>query len=147
MLTRRYLIENFCKQCGDLTMAIKSTICGYSSRIYERRSNGILSTLNTSRPSTGSGTASTARSNLYKIFMLFPLLLYAFSPTIEGPAWNLFDSFWWETEQSRMAHPCRQAHQGRMSPRVISKLPSFSLLPNATLSALTPPPALLHALT
>src|SRR2546426_3822360 len=129
MLTRRYLIENSCKQCGDLTTAIKSTICGYSSRIYERRSNGILSALNTSRPSPGSDTASTAQSNLYKIFMLFPLLLYAFSPTIEGPTWNLFDSFWWETEQSRIAHPCLQANRERMGLTVSSRLPSFSLLP------------------
>jgi CheY-like chemotaxis protein len=54
---------SFCKRFGGPTTAIRWTTCACSSAICERRSNPIPTIPNSSPPSPGSATASTARSN------------------------------------------------------------------------------------
>src|SRR5256885_715792 len=146
MLTKHCLIGNSCKPSGGLITAIKSTTCGCLSRICERSSNVILRILNTLRRSLGLDIVSTVRSNLYKIFMLFPLLLYVISPTLElpGSIWKVLDSSRAKTKSWYLTQLCLQTRRGRMNLTGSWKLLLFSL--EATIAAINRASTLLRGL-
>src|SRR5262249_19353056 len=126
--TRRCLIGNCCKRFGVRIMAIRSTTCACSSRIFARRSNLILNARNTSLPSPGLVIGSTARFKLYKIFMASLLLLYAFSPTIrsDGSKWAFLSKYKFAERDNGRRNCYRPTHGEAMALTDSWKLLSFS---------------------
>src|SRR5215813_3191306 len=80
-LGNRFPTENYCRLCGDLTMAIRPITSVCSLHIFERRSNRILPSPNTYSQNRGSATDSAVEAGQFE----FPIEMITPPMTINAP--------------------------------------------------------------